>query len=161
MRSKRIAFTTWLNPNELLVFPSCQRYAVCLLRYTATSSFRFPVFVGAEHLLPRLSCQTARGNRFRATNFPQYTFIAVLWRNFLRKVMKPAVHQTPFNHSCLHLAVTDSSIQSTMGCLFLSFEDTRLRGTDFACPYSAFSSSTGLSVSPYTNVAPSTSIASS
>jgi len=39
-----------------------------------------PVFVGAASLLPRLSCQIARGSRFRATNSPQYTFIAVSWR---------------------------------------------------------------------------------
>lgn len=35
--------------------------------------------------------------------------------------MIKAVHQTPFNHSCLHLTVTDSSIQSTMGYLFPFF----------------------------------------
>lgn len=36
--------TAWLNPNVLLVFPSRQRYAVCLLRYTATSSFSASCF---------------------------------------------------------------------------------------------------------------------
>lgn len=36
--------TAWLNPNVLPVFPSRQRYAVCLLRYTATSSFSASCF---------------------------------------------------------------------------------------------------------------------
>ena len=36
--------TAWLNPNVLLVFPSRQRYAVCLLRYTATSSISASCF---------------------------------------------------------------------------------------------------------------------
>lgn len=44
--------------------------------FTLASSFvRAP-----EHVRCALPVQTARGSRFRATNSPQYTFIAVSWR---------------------------------------------------------------------------------
>lgn len=42
--SKSDALTAWLNPNVLLVFPSSQRYAVCLFEVHRNSLFRVSCF---------------------------------------------------------------------------------------------------------------------
>lgn len=56
-----------------------------------------PVFVGTASLLPRLSCQTARGSRFRSKYSPQYRLPSygggnLLWRGINRLFV--ALHLT-------------------------------------------------------------------
>ena len=80
LRVKAECTTIVLSANELLVFPSRQRYAVCLLRYTATSSFGFPVFVGAAHSEAPIQKTEARGNPVRALKLSAILFVTVSWR---------------------------------------------------------------------------------